>query len=87
MHNNILGLLARSIGNLDRAVAISRMPGPPAVKLVTPELAWTCCYSADDLIQRNGDGHQTKSMTTLGESLSIFSELGTRPLMERAIPC
>ena len=48
-----------------------------------PEPAWTCCDCSDTLLQRNGDGDKSKAKSLLDESLSIFSELGMGPLMER----
>jgi len=48
-----------------------------------PELAWTCCDYADMLIQRSVKGDHAKAMSLLDESLTIASELGMRPLMER----
>ncbi len=48
-------------------------------------LAWTCCDYANTLLQRNGPGDREKAMSLLEESLSISSELGMRPLMERVL--
>jgi len=48
-------------------------------------LAWTCCDYADTLLQRNDSGDREKAMSLLDESLSISSELGMRPLMERVL--
>ena len=50
-----------------------------------PELAWTCCEYADSLLQRGAAGDREKAMSLLNESLSISSELGMRPLMERVL--
>ena len=50
-----------------------------------PELAWTCCDYADTLLQRGNPGDREKAMSLLDESLSISSELGMRPLMERVL--
>jgi hypothetical protein len=50
-----------------------------------PELAWTCCDYADTLLQREGPGDREKATSLLEESLSISSELGMRPLMERVL--
>ena len=50
-----------------------------------PALAWISCDYADDLRERNGDGDPAKAMVLLDESLAISSELGMRPLMERAL--
>ncbi len=50
-----------------------------------PELAWTCCDYADTLLQRNGSGDREQAMSLLDESLTLSSELGMRPLMERVL--
>ena len=49
------------------------------------ELAWSLCDYADMLLGRDGDGDKAKAATLLDESLQICSELGMRPLTERAI--
>ena len=50
-----------------------------------PELAWTCCDYADTLLQPNNPGDHEKAMSPLDQALAISSELGMRPLMERAL--
>ncbi len=50
-----------------------------------PELVWTCCDYADTLLQRNGSGDREQAMSLLDESLTLSSELGMRPLMERVL--
>ncbi len=82
----LLGLLARTMGNLDQAVdhfddslAFCRKAG------YRPALAWTCCDYADTLLQRGAPGDRENAMSLLDESLSISSELGMRPLMERVL--
>ena len=50
-----------------------------------PELAWTCCDYSDALLERNDVGDRAKAMALLDESLTIATDLGMRPLMERAI--
>ena len=37
------------------------------------------------LLERNGDGDHQKAMQLLDESLTISTELGMRPLMERVL--
>ncbi len=83
---HLLGLLAQTIGNLDRATAhfeesltICRRAG------FRTDQAWTCCDFADTLLQRNSEGDRAKAMSLLDESLAISSELGMRPLMERVL--
>ncbi len=75
------------MGNMDQAavhyedsLAFCRKAG------YRPELAWTCCDYADALRERGGnDGDRAKAVALLDESLSISSELGMRPLMERVL--
>ena len=83
----LLGLLAQTMGNMDQAavhyedsLAFCRKAG------YRPELAWTYCDYADALRERGGnDGDRAKAVALLDESLSISSELGMRPLMERVL--
>ncbi len=57
----------------------------PSPRRYRPELAWTCCDHADNLLQRNETGEREKAMSLLDESLAISSDLGMRPLMERVL--
>ena len=82
--DRLLGLLAWTIGELDRAaehfedaLAFCRKAG------YRPELAWTCYDYADCSLQRHGDGDRAKAMTLLNESLDISTELGMLPLKQR----
>ena len=84
--DRLLGLLAQTMGKLvdamshfEDALAFCREAG------YRPELAWTCCDYVDALRERNGDGDRAKAMSLLDESLTISSELGMRPLMERVL--
>jgi len=84
--DRMLGILAQSMGEMDRAMVhfedamtFRRKAG------YRPELAWTCCDYADTLRERDGEGDRAKAITRLDESLSISSELGMRPLMERVL--
>ena len=84
--DRLLGLLAQTMGNLDQAVphfedglVFCRNAG------YRPELAWTCCDYADNLLQRDETGDREMAMSLLDESLAISTELGMRPLMERVI--
>ena len=79
-----MGLLSQTMGNsgqaqshFEDALVFCRKAG------YRPELAWTCCDYADTLLRRNESGDGTKAMSKLDESLSIATELGMRPLMER----
>ena len=80
----ILGLLANTIGDLDRsaghfedAVSFCRKSG------YRPELAWVCYDYTDCLLARNRTGDRAKARTLLNESMTISTDLGMRPLMER----
>ena len=82
----LLGLLARTIGDLDGAsvhfddaLTFSRKAGYP------PELAWSCSDYAETLLQRNGRGDRQNAAVLLDEALNISRDLGMRPLMERVI--
>ena len=84
--SQILGLLARTMGELDQAMAhfqdaldFCRRAG------YRPVLALICCDYADTLLQRGQFGNREKAMSLLDESLAISSELGMRPLMERVL--
>ena len=84
--SQILGLLARTMGDLDQAMAhfedaldFSRRAG------YRPGLALICCDYADALLQRSQPGDREKAMSLLDESLAISSELGMRPLMGQVL--
>ena len=80
----VLGLLARTMGDRDQAIAhfddalaFCRKAG------YRPNLAWTCCDYAGTLLERDADGDRTKAVSLLEESRAIATELGMRPLVER----
>ena len=84
--DRLLGLLSQPMGNLDQAsthfedaIAFCRKAG------YRPELAWTCCDYSDTLRERDAEGDRIKATALLDESLTISSELGMRPLMERVL--
>ncbi|MFQ6029569.1 MAG: hypothetical protein ACE5Q6_19000, partial [Dehalococcoidia bacterium] len=91
--DRMLGLLAHTMGELDRAtnhfedsLTFCRKAG------YRPQLAWTCCDYADTLLQRASTssaqahpGDRERAMSLLDESLAISTELGMRPLMERVL--
>ncbi len=83
--DRLLGLLAHAIGNVDQAATHFEDGLAFCRRGYRPELAWTCCDYADTLLQRNEPGDREKAMSLLDESLSISSELGMRPLMERVL--
>ncbi len=83
--DRLLGLLARSIGDLslaaghfEDALAFCRKAG------YRPELAWTCCDNANLLSERNSGGDPSKAIALLDDALAFSTELGMRPLMEQA---
>ena len=69
----------QSMAHFEDALAFCRGAG------YRPALAWTLCDYADALRERDGEGDRGKAITLLDESLSISSELGMRPLMERVL--
>jgi DNA-binding CsgD family transcriptional regulator len=90
--DRLLGLLAQTMGHLDKAtehfedaMAFCRRAG------YRPELAWTCYDYADAILVGAGlkpaptPGDRAKARSLLDEALSISSELGMRPLMERVV--
>jgi len=84
--DQLLGLLAHTIGRLDDAqshfedaLAFCRKAG------FRLELAWSLCDYADMLLERNNEGDHEKAVSLLDESLAISTELGMRPLMERVL--
>jgi DNA-binding CsgD family transcriptional regulator/tetratricopeptide (TPR) repeat protein len=88
--DRLLGLLAQTMGNLDKAaehfedaLTFCRKAG------YRPELAWTCHDYAETLLVGEGlkpaptAGNLEKARTLLDEALAISTKLGMRPLMER----
>ena len=82
--HRVLGLLARTMGRVDDAVAhfedslaFCRKAG------ARPELAWTCHDYVDTLLTRTGPGDHQKAMSLQDEALAVSTELGMKPLMER----
>ena len=84
--DRILGLLSHTMGTLDQAMAhfedalaFCRKAG------YRPEFAWSCCDYADMLLKRDEEGDRRKATALLDESLTISSDLGMRPLIERVL--
>ena len=84
--DRLLGLLSRTTGNAEVAAAhfedalvFCRNAGH------RPELAWSLCDYFDMLLERNEDGDSDKATAMLDEALTISTELGMRPLMERVL--
>ncbi len=88
--DRLLGLLSQTMGNLDQAMAhfedALAFCGKAGYR---PELAWSCCDYADAMLDPTESSRQTtwesrqKAISLLDESLTISSELGMRPLLER----
>jgi ATP/maltotriose-dependent transcriptional regulator MalT len=84
--DRVLGLLAQRMGRLDQAaqhfeaaLVYCRKAG------YRPELAWGLCDYADTLLQRNQPNDWTRARSLLEESLTISSELGMKPLIQRVV--
>lgn len=84
--HRVLGLLARTMGRMDDAVAhfeeslaFCRKAG------AQPELAWTSYDCADALLRRNEPADHSRAMSLIDQALSISTELGMRPLVEKVI--
>ena len=81
--DRVLGLLAQTMGNFDDAqthfedaMAFCRKAG------YRPELAWSCY---DYAALRGALGERENALALSDEALSISTELGMRPLMEKAL--
>src|SRR5918992_800690 len=82
--DRVLGLLAQTMGNLEKA-------GEHFEDALTfcrkasyrPELAWTCHDYAEALLQSSSTRDRDKALSLLGEALSLSQELDMRPLIER----
>ena len=84
--DRIMGLLAQTMGDLERAVAhfevataFYRGGG------YRPESAWTGQEYAGALLQRNGPGDHEQAMSLLEQALAIAEELVMPPLLERIV--
>ncbi len=73
-----MGNTSQAVEHFENALAFCRMAS------YRPELAWTCFEYAETIETRNADGDRTRAMSLLEESLSISTDVGMRPLMERA---
>lgn len=91
-YDRVLGLLARTMGDLEGATAhfedALAFCGKAGYR---PQLAWTCYDYAEMLLQRDrsqglsGSGDRAKATELLEEALRLSRELGMRPLMERVL--
>lgn len=84
--DRLMGLLAQTMGNMQRAVAhfdvattFYREAG------YRPEFAWTGQEFADVLLQQNGPDDREQAMSLMEEALAISTELGMPPLTGRII--
>ena len=82
--DRMLGLLADTMGNPEDAGAHFE----DALNFCRrsdyrPELAWTYFDYANALLRRKRESDSTKTLTLLNDCLSISTELGMKPLMER----
>ena len=83
-----LALCACTESELTETIEAAKALGAVAIgrtAVIRPELAWTCCDYTDTMLQRNESGDRAKATGLLDESLTISSELGMRPLMERVL--
>jgi tetratricopeptide (TPR) repeat protein len=83
--SRLLGNLARTMGLLDEAVEHFETALAFSRGVFQPDLAWICCDYSDMLRERDAEGDRAKAIALLDESLTISSELGMRPLMERVL--
>ncbi len=81
--DRLLGLMAQVMGDPNQAQIHFEDALVLCRKGFRPDLAWICCDYADTLLNRNESGDQEKAISLLEESLSISTELGMPPLMER----
>jgi DNA-binding CsgD family transcriptional regulator len=82
--DRLLGLLARTMGQLDQAAKHF----DDALSFCSkggyrPELAWASCEYADLMMERNGQRDRAKATGLFEECLAVSNELGMRPLIER----
>ena len=79
--DRLLGLLAQTMGDLDRALPHFEEALAFCLKAgYQSERAWTCCDYAGALLQRDDPGDRTKAASLLEDSITISSNLGMRPL-------
>ena len=50
-----------------------------------PELAWTCSDYSEMLLDRDTPGDHHKAIELQDEAISIATELGMKPLLERVL--
>ena len=74
-----MGDLDQAVEHFEDSLALCRPAG------FQSESAWTCSDYAETLSKRDDEGDRAKAMSLLDESLTISTELGMRPLMERVL--
>ena len=84
--DRVLGILASALGEFETAdghfadsVAFCRKAG------YRPELSWSLRDYAEMLLERDEPGDQQRVTQLLDESLQVSTDLGMRPLMEKAL--
>ncbi|MDP6452801.1 MAG: hypothetical protein QF898_05785, partial [SAR202 cluster bacterium] len=84
--DRVLGILASALGEFETAdghfadsVAFCRKAG------YRPELSWSLRDYAEMLLERDEPGDQQRATQLLDESLQVSTDLGMRPLMEKAL--
>ena len=80
--DRLLGQLSRCMGNIEQAAnhfedALNFCRHSD----LRPEIAWICHDYADLLLDRNGDGDNSRALGLLEESSAISSRLKMRPLL------
>jgi hypothetical protein len=83
--DRLLGLLARTAGQLEDALAHFE-DGLTFCERAgyRPEYAWMACEYAQALLERGGPNDQKRSAAMQAEALAIAHELGMQPLIDRA---
>ena len=84
--DHVLGLLAKTMGNLDDAATHFENATTFCRNAnYRPELAWTLYDYSEMLSKRNQPEDSEKASELLDEALNISTNLGMRTLMERAL--
>lgn len=84
--HRVLGLLAQTLGWIDRACAHFGDSLIFCQKAdARPELAWTSYDYATVLLQRDESGDRIRAELLISEAIAISTELDMRPLLDRSI--
>ena len=81
----LAGALEEALSDKGQLEMVTGKPGIGKTRLSheLADLSWTCYDYAEILLKRNDQNDHAKAIALLHESLSISTELGMRPLMER----